>query len=163
MPTPGSKFCSIHSTEDSPVVLKENLTSNSRSQLYNIRSRTKPTQLHLPNDDLFVVESIMDMKTEKKTKLFLVKWSSFPESEATWEPEKNIPQFILKYYAETSKFGKPLPEPRIKHTKKVSNKSEVFHYLEWGNESSGEKVSDNLMILILIKWWTVYLLVTRER
>ena len=146
-PIPGSKFCSIHKTEDSPVVLKENLSSNSRSQLYNFRSRTKQTQLHLPDDDLFVVESILDVKMEKKTKLYLVKWSSFPDSEATWEPERNIPAFILKYYDEAGKFGKPLPEPRIKHTKKVSKNSEVFHYLEWGNESSGEWVSDNLFDL----------------
>lgn len=149
MPTPGSKFCSSHQNEDSPVILKENLTSNSRSQLYNFRSRTKQTQLDLPDDDLFVVESILEAKEQKKTKLFLVKWAGFPESESTWEPSRNIPQFISRYYADSSKFGKPLPEPRIKHTKKVSKNSEIFHYLEWGNESSssGEWVSDNLFDL----------------
>ena len=71
MPTPGSKFCSSHQNEDSPVILKENLTSNSRSQLYNFRSRTKQTQLDLPDDDLFVVESILEAKEQKKTKLFI--------------------------------------------------------------------------------------------
>ena len=147
MPSPGSKFCPHHLSEDSPVVLKETLTSESRSRLYNFRSRTKQTQLNLPDDDLYVVESILDMKVKKKAKNFLVKWASFPESESTWEPESHIPKFILKYYEDSAHFGKPLPEPRIKHTKKVANGSEIFHYLEWGSESSGEWIADSLFDL----------------
>ena len=148
MPSPGSKFCSYHKDEDSPIVLKEKLTAESRSRLYNFRSKTKQTQLNLPSDDLFIVESILETKIKNKIRCFLVKWASFPQSESTWEPESHIPKFILKYYEDSTNFGKPLPEPRIKHTKKVANGTEVFHFLEWGSDhGAGEWISDNLFDL----------------
>ena len=40
-----------------------------------------------------------------------------------------------------------LPEPRIKETRKVADNSEVFHFLEWGSESGGQWVEDNLFDL----------------
>ena len=146
MPSPGSKFCTLHVNEQSPVVLKDTLGKDSRTRLYNFRSKSKATQLDLPDDDLFIVESILEIRGKKK-KEFLVKWAGYPIDEATWEPEKNIPPFILKYYETSSNFGKVLPEPRIKETRKVADNSEVFHFLEWGSESGGQWVEVNLFDL----------------
>ena len=146
MPSPDSKFCQHHRTVESPVMLREALTKESRNCLYNFRSRTKQTQLQLPDDELFVVETILDICQKNKAK-FLVKWAGFPRSEATWEPEKNIPKFITKYYENSENLGKKLPEPRIKETKKVANGAEIFHYLEWGSETAGEWVADSLFDL----------------
>ena len=146
MPAPGSKFCPLHKSAESPVILKEVLSSESKSRLDKFRSKSKQTQLDIPDDDLFIVESILDVKHGKVTK-YLVKWSGFPTEEATWEPSGNIPSFILKYFENSSMFGKPLPEPKIKHTKQVSNSAEVFHYLEWGSEGNGEWLADSLFDL----------------
>ena len=96
MPSPDSKFCHHHRSEQSPVILKETLSTESRTCLYNFRSRTKQTQLRLPDDDLFVVESILEVRMKNKTKQFLVQWAGFPRSEATWEPMKNIPHLYNK-------------------------------------------------------------------
>ena len=147
MPSPDSKFCSLHYNVESPVLLKESLSSESISRLYNFRSRTKQTQVDLPDDDLYVVESILEKKSSKSKILYLVKWAGFPTSESTWEPEQHIPVFISKFYENPNNLGKNLPEPRIKHTQKVANGSEVFHYLEWGAETSGEWIADSLFDL----------------
>ena len=52
--------------------------------------------------------------------------------------------FYKKLYEDSENLGKALPEPRIKETKKVA---EIYHYLEWGSESSGEWVADSLFDL----------------
>ena len=114
-----------------------------------------------------------------------VKWSGFDDKSATWEPSKNIPLFIQKvifymyqrnminniifhmyqrnminniifqYFCEKSRFGKPLPQPRIKHTKMAGkgwfsvlhqeclyNSSfvgEKYHLLQWGDAGAGDE------------------------
>ena len=68
---------------------------------------------------------------------FKVKWLGFPIEQSTWEPSKNIQPWIQSYYDDDQRLGKPLPEPRIKYTKRAGN--EVYHYLTW---AGGE--GDNL-------------------
>jgi hypothetical protein len=147
MPSPESKFCPLHRNVQSPVLLKESLSKESKRRLYEFRSKTKQTQVDLPDDDLYVVESILERKLTNSKNQYLVKWAGFPVSEATWEPETNIPKFITNFYGNSANLGKSLPEPRIKDTKKVANGSEIFHYLEWDGETSGEWIADSLFDL----------------
>ena len=37
-------------------------------------------------EPMYIVESILDQKTIKNKKYFLVKWVGWPEESATWEP-----------------------------------------------------------------------------
>ena len=53
-----------------------------------------------------------------------------------------IPGFIQKYYEDKSeRLGQPLPNPKIKHTKKVGG-SDV-HLLSWGDDSGDEWLHDH--------------------
>ena len=47
-------------------------------------------------EETYFVESILEGKISKKKKLFLVSWKYYSVEEATWEPEENIPSFIIK-------------------------------------------------------------------
>ena len=78
-------------------------------------------------------------KVEKDDSYFKVKWLGFPVEESTWEPAKNIQPWIQSYYEDDpQRLGKPIPEPRIKYTKRAGN--EVYHYLTWGG-GEGEPLS----------------------
>ena len=82
------------------------------------------------DDDFFVIESILDIKENKQTgKKFKIKWMDFPEEEATWESESCVAKFIQVYYSDRSKLGCKLPEPIIKHSKKIGGSQ--YHYLGW--------------------------------
>jgi hypothetical protein len=67
-----------------------------------------------------------------------VKWLGFPSNQATWEPARNIQPWIQDYYGDDGKLGKPLPEPRIKYSKRAGD--EVYYYLSWDREE-GERLS----------------------
>ena len=66
-----------------------------------------------------------------------VKWFNFPVEAATVEPEINIPNFILEYFKDKTKLGKPIPSPRIKHSKKTTAGT-IFHFLTWEGEKGGQ-------------------------
>ena len=57
------------------------------------------------------------------------KWENY--SKTTWEPEENIPAVFRNYYKKTGQ--EIIPQPRIKHTKKVGSK--VYHLLSWDTET----------------------------
>ncbi|KAK6606409.1 chromo domain-containing protein [Botrytis cinerea] len=42
------------------------------------------------SDHEFIVERILAQKTEGGQRLFLIRWSGFPEEDSSWEPRKNI-------------------------------------------------------------------------
>ena len=51
-----------------------------------------------------------------------MKWSGFDEDAATWEPSQNVPKFVQAYYKKDStRLGRNIPNPVIKHSKKVAN------------------------------------------
>ena len=116
----------------------------------------------MSNDNLFIVESVLKVrltKCDKKStakrrssivppqKEFLIKWASFEEKDATWEPCKNVPPFLQKFYLKPENLGKPLPQPRIKHTKTFKT-GEKVHLLCWGDEKDSEEwVADSLFDL----------------
>ena len=64
---------------------------------------------------MFIVEGILQKKSLKGRKMYLVKWENYDV--ATWEPKENIPEFITNYY---EKYGRTkIPAARVKHTKVV--------------------------------------------
>ena len=72
----------------------------------------------------------------------MIKWKDFPENEATWESEKNIPKFIKLYYETPQNLGKNLPNPQIKRSKKIG-KMEIYHFLCEG-EIGGQWLSEDI-------------------
>ena len=129
---PNSLFCKIHQNQPTPVILSANVSKKTKESLAQSRKKSQKAGQHLSNDNLFIVESVLKVrltKSDKKSSAkrrssivppqreFLVKWASFDEKDATWEPAKNIPLFLQKFYLKPENLGKPLPQPRIKHTK----------------------------------------------
>ena len=69
----------------------------------------------LERDNIFVVQGILEKKNEKGQIFYLVKWENYINP--TWEPKKNIPEFLTNYFEKTGKSN--IPAARIKHTKVV--------------------------------------------
>ena len=87
-----------------------------------------------------LVEIILEIKIENEKQIFKIKWVGYPE--ATWENEDRLPGFIKKYYSDKAeRLGMRLPNPRIKHTKKVGGSD--IHLLSWGDESGDEWLDDD--------------------
>ena len=98
-----------------------------------------------PGDNVYTVESTLDTRVKQGKKCYLVKWSEFPVAQSTWELESSIPVFIRKYYEKKTNFGKKLPNPVIKRSKKVG-KNTIFHFLSWEGESGGSWIDENIFL-----------------
>ena len=146
IPGPESKFCHEHQFSDSPALLSSQVSKNTRMKLREHRTATAASS-EASQDNIYVIESVCDLKTKDNVKYFLVKWLNFPRNEATWEPEDSIPKFIQLFYAEKSNLGKPLPNPRLKRSKKAG--SDTYHYLTWeGDDSSGQWYHEDFFTLL---------------
>ena len=98
-------------------------------------------------DNIYVIETVLGSKVEDGVQFFHIKWLTFPSSESTWEPEDGVPKFIQLYYKEKSNLGKPLPNPKLKRTKKAG--SETYHYLSWeGEASAGKWIHEDFFTLL---------------
>ena len=80
----------------------------------------------------------MDKKVENKKVFYKIKWLGFPEEQCTWEPSKNIQEWIISYYSNKERYGESLPDPKIKRTKKAGN--QTYYYLSWEG-GNGDDVS----------------------
>ncbi|MEO0683466.1 MAG: reverse transcriptase domain-containing protein [Cyanobacteria bacterium J06649_11] len=49
-------------------------------------------------DDIYMIEEILKMKTKRRKRYFLIKWEGYPHSENTWEPEENIDSQLVKEF-----------------------------------------------------------------
>ena len=133
-PQPNSKYCWEHQNGDSPVIPADSVSTRTRQQLRGHRDCTRYSE-EAQDDQFYVIESINEIKVQQTKQCFAVKWVGYPE--VTWEEESRLPGFIKKYYTDDrSRLGSKLPNPKIKHTKKVGG-SEI-HLLSWegveGNE-----------------------------
>ena len=139
-PQPDSKYCWEHRKGESPVVPASSVSARTRQQLRGHRNHTNYSE-DASDDQFYIVETILAIKTEGDTEMFEVKWLGYPDS--TWEKGDRIPGFIKKFYLDKAKrFGAKLPNPRIKHTKKVGG-SEI-HLLSFGDDSGDEWLHDDL-------------------
>ena len=159
---PNNLFCKIHQNQPTPVIPSANVSKKTKESLIQSRKKSQKSGQQLSNDNLFIVESVLKIrltKSDRKSSAkrrssivpplteFLIKWASFDEKDATWEPAKNIPLFLQKFYLKPENLGKPLPQPRIKFTKTFKT-GEKVHLLCWGDEKNSEEwVADSLFDL----------------
>ena len=137
IPQPDSKYCGEHVSLLSPALTSDDVSQTTRMTLREHRVETSEFK-DAPQDQVYVIETILEKKEDSTEASFLVKWLGFPLSQATWEPARNIQPWIQDYYNGDDKLGKPLPEPRIKYSKRAGD--EVYYYLSWDGEE-GEKLS----------------------
>ena len=78
-PQPDSKYCWEHSMGESPVVPASSVSSRTRQQLSGHRSKTNYSE-DASNDQFYVVETILDMKTGNDSKEFKIKWVGYPDA-----------------------------------------------------------------------------------
>ena len=138
-PQPDSKYCWEHQAGESPVVPASAVSARTRQQLRGHRTDTNYSE-EAGQDQFYVVETILAIKTEDEHTMFQVKWHGYPD--ATWEKDDRLPGFIKKYYSDKQeRLGSKLPNPRIKHTKKVGGSD--IHLLSWGGEDGDEWLQDD--------------------
>ena len=141
-PAHNSKFCAEHKKEPSPVIPAQKVSSRTRAKLREERT-SSATYKEAEQDDIYIVESIIQIKDD--TKELLIKWSGFPEP--TWEPEACVPPYLKLYYQNNpSKLGKQIPNPKIKHTKKIGDT--LIHKLCWGDEEGDEWIDDDFFKIV---------------
>ena len=147
-PSPNSPFCSEHRGCESPVLLAENLSLETRSRLREWRAKEQPAFISLPKDTVFIVQSVLNARQVKGQKEYLIKFAGFPEEVSCWESTKNLPGFVVEYYKIKTNLGKPIPGPKVKQTKQVGN-NEIFLELEWRSDFSTDDAfaSDELFAL----------------
>ena len=157
---PNNLFCKVHQDQPTPVIPSASVTKKTKESLSQARKKSKKAGPELSNDNLFIVESVLKVrltKSDKKAKRrssivppqreFLVKWASFDEKDSTWEPAKNLPLFLQKFYLKPENLRSPLPQPKIKHTKTFKT-GEKVHLLCWGDDKQSEEwLADSLFDL----------------
>ena len=136
IPAPTTKFCNGHLNSQSPALLSDQVSKSTRNSLRDHRSSTTQSK-EAPQDNIYVIETILGSQIKDGVKMYNVKWLNFPENASTWEPEQSIPKFIQLYYQDANNFGKALPNPRLKRVKKAG--SALYHYLTWDGESDAGK------------------------
>ena len=139
-PSPDSPFCPKHSNVESPVLLAESLTQKTRDRLREYRVQQQKSNIVLPNDSVYIIQSVLDSRTVKTTVEYCVKFAGFPSSVTCWEPVKNLPTFIVDFYKEDKNLGKQIPGPRIKKTTHVLNGTEIYVELEWNQKDVTKEV-----------------------
>ena len=105
MPSPDSPFCAAHVKNETPVLLAENVTKETRMTILNYKVKIQTSNLKLPQDSVFIVESVLNSRKTNKNIEYLVQFAGCPATEACWEPIKNLPKFIVDYYKDTTKYG----------------------------------------------------------
>ena len=97
-----------------PAMTSDQVSCSTRMSLRNHRTITS-TFKETPQDNIYVMETVLEKKTEKSQIFWKIKWLGFPYEQSTWEPEENIQPWILAYYeGHQERLGMPLPEPKIK-------------------------------------------------
>ena len=137
-PQPNSKFCGEHVGLSTPAMTSDQVSEQTRSSLRSHRNTTS-TFKGSPQDNIYVIETVLGKKVEKSKVFWKIKWLGFPNNQATWEPASNIQPWIQSYYeSHHGRFGKPLPEPKIKWSKKAGD--EVYYHLSWeGDEDTSSR------------------------
>ena len=142
IPQPNNKFCQQHEDGESPIVTVDKLTTDTKRVLRD-RRKSMANYKEVGRDDMYVIESIEDIKKDKSCNLkYKVKWVGFGHDDCTWEPEDAIPKFIRDFYEDKTRLSSKLPNPVIKSTKTLANGSK-YHYLSWGGGKGGKWLSQD--------------------
>ena len=142
MPGTKDKFCFKHRSEETPVRTGKDVSSETREKLKKHRKDLSASE-KAQNDNIYIIESILQIRGSK----WLVKWSGFDENAATWEPSQNVPKFVQAYYKkDPTRLGRKIPNPVIKHSKKVGNTK--YHFLSWEGEKGGEWLNEDFFDIL---------------
>ena len=142
MPGTKGKFCFKHRSEETPVRTGKDVSSETREKLKKHRKDLSASE-KAQNDNIYIIESILQIRGSK----WLVKWSGFDEDAATWEPSQNVPKFVQAYYKkDPTRLGRKIPNPVIKHSKKVGNTK--YHFLSWEGEKGGEWLNEDFFDIL---------------
>jgi hypothetical protein len=138
-PSPDGTYYSLHEGEETPVA--DHISTRTRKILHDYRESTKSSE-KAKDYQIFIIESILEVSEENGKKMFKVKWFNYLEEQATLEPIENIPKFIQEYYKDKTKLGQKLPNPRIKHTKKLAD-GRSYHFLYWEGGKGGSWLKED--------------------
>ena len=147
MPGTKNKYCFKHRSEESPILTEEKITKITKEKLKKYRKETSTSE-KAPKDQLFIIEAVKEIKKiNTRHEQYLVKWSGYEDEASTWEPQANVPKFIQEFYKEdSSRLGKKLPNPKIKHTKSVGDTK--YHFLSWDGQKGGQWLKDDFFDII---------------
>ena len=141
-PNPGSPFCSKHLRSESPVILAENLSKQTKDVLTKKRNQEKYSSVNLPEDSVYIIQSVSNIRKKNKTTEFLVKFAGFGDIEC-WEPVENLPSFVREFYlSDKTNLCKRIPGPRVSNTTKVKNGTEIYIELDWNQNDNSKEVLD---------------------
>ena len=126
LPVPGSVYCKLHKEEQTPALTPNNI---SKETLQTLNKENRQRTAELERDSIFVIEKILGKKEVNGKIKYHIKWENYKKT--TWEIEDNVPKIFRNYYNTTG--NENIPEPRIKHLKKVG--STVYHLLSWDEEN----------------------------
>ena len=95
------------------------MTTETRTKLRSYRKSKTAHYSNLQQDNVYIIEKILKVEAKEETK-YLVQWFGFPESEATWEPEKAVPGFLKEFYNNPNNVGKNIPKTLSNFSHEVS-------------------------------------------
>ena len=141
------KYCSEHRNEKHPAVSSNKLSVENRRHLEAAKDKNTHYREQDFTDNVYIVEGIesfqsiivfliitiveiLDSKTDDGLEYFKIKWEDYDD--VTWEPESNLPIFMVNYYKKTGN-GK-IPTPRIASTRKKG--TSVQFQLVWDEDES---------------------------
>ena len=59
------QFCNLHKDEPTPVILAKSMSQASRDRLHAARKSAQKSNLKLPKDQVFVMESVLDKRISR--------------------------------------------------------------------------------------------------
>ena len=125
---PGDKkFCKEHRNQQHPAVTSSMLTKENRDKLEAVKETNKNYKEQDFSDNVYIVEEIKETKLEDGIELFLIKWEDYEDE--TWEPARNIPDFMVSYFKKTGNGRVPAPRVASSRKKGWCSHQEVFFYI----------------------------------
>jgi len=106
----------------------------------------------VPEEENYEVEKVVDDKTEKGKKFYLVKWKGYSDADNTWEPESSLscPDLVAKYNNSKPKSAKgrgtkrsaPAPVKESKPAKKGKKEAAVQEVTNGDDDEKEWEVKD---------------------
>jgi hypothetical protein len=104
---PGQPFMYLLDGDYGPLKVQQNAYTRSRLQLVKDNEITPVVPLIENDENRFEFEKIIDHRTVKGVKEFLIKWKNYKKKDSTWELRSEIiidvPQAVKKYEAKLRK------------------------------------------------------------
>ena len=129
---PDEEYLSPSDIPDDSFELPSTNQSITDTQLATATASVDPTNSNddTNNDDIYTAEKLLAVRKRGNKKQYLVKWSGYPSSANTWEPEDNILDKRLVEHFEISENRKRQPPPAVRAIFRVAPPN-TFHFWQW--------------------------------